>query len=37
MEPSQNSGGLSGLQKRDYLAKSETQFSKEFIVDMIIL
>jgi len=37
MKPPQYNGGLLGLQKREYLAKSETQFSKEFIVDMIIL
>ena len=30
-------GVLGDLQNREYLAKSETQYSKEFIVDMIIL
>jgi hypothetical protein len=28
-------GGFLGLQNREYLAKSETQFSKKFIVDMV--
>jgi hypothetical protein len=35
MEPPQYNGGLLCLQKREYLAKRETQFSKEFIVDMV--
>jgi len=30
-------GGLSGLQTREYLANTDTQYSKEFIVDMVIL
>ena len=37
MEPPQYDGGLLGLQKREYLAKTETQYSEEFIVDMIAL
>jgi hypothetical protein len=35
MEPLQNNGGLWGLQKREYFAKRVTQFSNEFIVDMM--
>jgi hypothetical protein len=30
-----NNGGLWGLQKREYLAKTEGQFLGEFVVDMV--
>ena len=37
MEPPQYNGGLSGLQKRGYLAKTEPQLREDFVVDMAIL
>jgi hypothetical protein len=35
MEPPQYNGGLWGLQKREYLARTISRFIEEFIEDMV--